>query len=199
MQTPPQPGSRFHWYFAPRAIQTLYGSSDQRFADVDIYLTLSMKWRNAQALDRNLKIDDVAFLADGEGERGAPVVYGGAVQLNTTVVASLLYAGTNGKVRLVLPTVLMEEAKDAPYVWGRNRPNMFRISHLTFPSSTVKVRNATAKPSIRRAGVRLAANVKRSTTPKPCAWLHADSGSPSWPPLMLGWVAQRNQGGESGP
>jgi hypothetical protein len=105
-------------------------STGQRLADVDIHLTLSTKWRTAQALDRDLMIDDVGFLAHNEGERGAPFVHGGALLLNTTVVASLLCAGTTGKVRLVLPTVPFEKAKDAPYVWGRSRPNMLRISHL---------------------------------------------------------------------
>ena len=74
--------------------------------------------------------DDVGFLAHCEGEHGAPFVHGAALLFNSTVIGSLLYSGMRGKVRLGLPTVPFEDSKDAPYVWGRNRPNMLRISDL---------------------------------------------------------------------
>ena len=105
-------------------------STGQRLADVDIHFTLSTKWRTAQDLDRDLKINDVGFLAHIEGERGVPFVHGGALLLNTTVVASLLCSGTHGRMSLVLPTVPFEERRDVPHVWGTNRENILRIGHL---------------------------------------------------------------------
>ena len=105
-------------------------STGQRLADVDIHFTLSTKWRTAQDLDRDLKINDVGFLAHTEGEQGVPFVHGGALLLNTTVVASLLCSGTHGRMSLVLPTVPFEERMDVPHVWGTNRENMLRIDHL---------------------------------------------------------------------
>ncbi len=105
-------------------------STGEKLADVDVHLTLSTKYRIAQELDRDLLIDDIGFLAHTEGELGRPFVHGSALLTNTTVVASLLSANTKGKVRLVLPSVPFEDGKDTPYVWGKNRPNMLRISHL---------------------------------------------------------------------
>ena len=95
-------------------------STGQRLEDVDIHLMLSTKWRTAQELDQDLMIDDVGFLTHVEGERGEPFVHGVALLLNTTIVASLLCAGTKGKIKLVLPTVPFEERTDAPYIWGWN-------------------------------------------------------------------------------
>ncbi|WP_232428915.1 hypothetical protein [Aromatoleum toluclasticum] len=105
-------------------------STGQRLADVDIHLTLFTKYRNAQELDRDLKTDDVGFLAHTEGEYGAPFVHGAALLFNTTAVAALLSDGMCGKVRMGLPTVPFNDSKDAPYMWDKNRPNMLRISDL---------------------------------------------------------------------
>lgn len=105
-------------------------STGQRLADIDIHLTLSTKWRDAHALDRNLMSDDVGFLAHSEGERGEPFVHGAALLIDTTLVASLLHAGAHGKIKIVLPTVPFSDRADTPYVWGTNRRNMLRISHL---------------------------------------------------------------------
>jgi hypothetical protein len=105
-------------------------STGQRLAAVDIHLTLSTKWRTAQELDRDLTPEDVGFLAHTEGERGEPFVHGGALLSSTAIVNALLGADTVGKVEIVLPTVPFEDKKNNPYVWGRNRPNMLRISHL---------------------------------------------------------------------
>jgi hypothetical protein len=105
-------------------------SSGEKLADVDVHLTLSTKCRIAQELDRDLLIDDIGFLAHTEGELGKPFVHGCALLTDTAVVASLLSAGTKGRVSLVSPSVPFEDSKDTPYVWGKNRPNMLRISHL---------------------------------------------------------------------
>lgn len=80
-------------------------STGERLSDLDVHLTLSTKWKTAQALDRDLIDDDVGFLAHIEGERGEPFIHGGALLSNTTVIAALLSAGTNGRVTLVLPSV----------------------------------------------------------------------------------------------
>lgn len=105
-------------------------STGERLSDVDVHLTLSTKWRTPQELDKDLTNEDVGFLAHTEGERGEPFVHGGALLSNTTVVAALLSAGTDGTVTLVLPTVPITNKKEAPFVWGRNRLNMLRINHL---------------------------------------------------------------------
>jgi len=105
-------------------------STGERLANVDVHLTLSTKWRTAQELDRDLSNEDVGFLAHTEGERGEPFVHGGALLSNTTVIAALLSVGTHGTVTLVLPSVPITDKKDSPFVWGWNRPNMLRISHL---------------------------------------------------------------------
>ena len=105
-------------------------STGERLADVDVHLTLSTKWRTAQELDKDLTNEDVGFLAHTEGERGEPFVHGGALLSNTAVIAKLLSVGTDGTVTLVLPSVPITDKNDAPFEWGRNRPNMLRISHL---------------------------------------------------------------------
>lgn len=105
-------------------------STGERLADVDVHLTLSTRWRTAAELDKDLTNEDVGFLAHAEGERGEPFVHGGALLSNTDIMAALLSAGTKGKVKLVLPSVPFADNKDAPFLWGRNRPNMLRISHL---------------------------------------------------------------------
>lgn len=105
-------------------------STGQRLADVDIYFTLSTKWKTVQELDKDLGIDDVGFLSHNEGDRGVPFVHGAALLLSTTVVASLFHVGTHGSMKLVLPTVPLDARSDTPYVWGTNRENMLRVSHL---------------------------------------------------------------------
>lgn len=105
-------------------------STGEKLADVDVNLTLSTKCRSAQEVDRELLIDDIGFLAHTEGEHGKPSVHGIVLLTNTTVVASLLSAGSKGWVRLALPSIPFEDSKDTPYVWGKNRPSMLRISHL---------------------------------------------------------------------
>lgn len=105
-------------------------SSGEQLADVEIHLTLSTKWRTANELDQDLTNDDVGFLAHTNGERGEPFVHGAALLADTTVVGALLAIGTEGRVKLVLSSVPIGERTEAPFVWGTNRPNMLRISHL---------------------------------------------------------------------
>lgn len=105
-------------------------STGELLADVDVHLTLSTKWRIAQELDKDLSTQDVGFLVHTEGERGEPFVHGGGLLSDTAVVAALLSMNTDGTVTLVLPSVLITDKKDAPFVWGRNKSNMLRISHL---------------------------------------------------------------------
>lgn len=104
-------------------------STGERLADVDVHLTLSTKWRTAQDLDKDLTNEDIGFLAHTEGEQGEPFLHGCALLSNTTVISALL-SGTDGTVTLVLPTVPIADKKDEPFEWGRNRPNMLRISNL---------------------------------------------------------------------
>ena len=105
-------------------------SSGEQLVDIEIHLTLSTRWRTANELDRDLTDDDVGFLAHTQGERGEPFIHGAALLRDTTVVGALLSRGTEGRVKLVLPSVPIKERTDAPFVWGTNRPNMLRISHL---------------------------------------------------------------------
>jgi hypothetical protein len=128
----PRSSERFDLVLRASSDTNIVLSTGHRLADVDIHLMLSTEWRTAQELDRDLTISDVGFLTHTLGERGEPFVHGIALlfNTNTAAVASLLYPGVSGKVRLGLPTVPFEDRKDAPYVWGRNRPYMLRISHL---------------------------------------------------------------------
>lgn len=104
-------------------------STGQQLAEIEIHLTLSIKWRTAHELDQDLAADDIGFLAHTEGDRGEPFVHGAVLLSNTTVIAALLSGSVEGRVKLVLPSIPSHE-KNAPFVWGRNRPNMLRISHL---------------------------------------------------------------------
>ena len=105
-------------------------STGERLADVEIHLTLSTKWRTANELDQDLTNVDVGFLAHTKGERGEPFVHGVALLADTTVVGALLSKDTKGRVKLVLSSVPIGERTEAPFIWGTNRPNMLRISHL---------------------------------------------------------------------
>ena len=119
-------------------------STGQQLADVDVHFTLFTKWKTGPDLDQDLENDDVGFLAHIEGERGAPFVHGGALLLSKTVVAALLCVGTHGKVKATLPTVPFENRKDAPYIWGTNKSNMLRISHLEISATRSKATKSDA-------------------------------------------------------
>ena len=105
-------------------------STGEVLADVDIHLTLSTKWRTAQEIDKDLTIEDVGFLAHTEDERGKPFVHGCALLSNTTVIAKLLSAGMDGTIKLLLSSVPISDRMGDPFVWGRHRPNMLRISYF---------------------------------------------------------------------
>ncbi|WP_430231954.1 hypothetical protein [Nitrosomonas communis] len=113
-------------------------SSGEQLGDIEIHLTLSSKWRTANELDRDLTDDDVGFLAHTQGERSKPFVHGAALLRDTTVVGALLSRGAEGRVKLVLPSVPIKEITDTSFVWGTNRPNMLRISHLELSAFPIK-------------------------------------------------------------
>jgi hypothetical protein len=100
-------------------------------SDVDIHLTLSNKWSTGPQLDRDLTLDDVGFLAHNDGERGMPFVHGAVIVRSTAIVERLLSRDAKGRVQLVLPAVPFQSDAATPFVWGKGRSNMLRVSQVT--------------------------------------------------------------------
>ena len=104
--------------------------TSERLSEVDVHLTFSTRWRTGPEIDDDLTDRDVGFLSHSHGEGSTPFVGGGALLLQTSVLASLLIPGVTGTVKLVLPTVPFEQDNERPYVWKHDRPHMLRVSNV---------------------------------------------------------------------
>jgi hypothetical protein len=105
-------------------------STGESLSEVDVHLTLSTKWRTGPEIDEDLTDEDVGFLCHSEGEGNTPFVGGGALLLQTSILASLLAPGVSGTVKLTLPTVPFKQSNEPPYVWGHDRTHFLRVSHV---------------------------------------------------------------------
>lgn len=114
-------------------------SSGVSLDDVDIHITLSTEWCTGPELDRDLSHNDVGYLAYTDGERDEPFIHGAAFLKNSKIVRLLLTSGVTGIVNIILPTVPFSESPDEPYVWGKNRQNVLRISHFAVSAIAKKV------------------------------------------------------------